>query len=428
MLTLPQRSALYRIPLAGEGTEQVESLRSYIQRLAYAHHVVPRRLVEAMFEATPLEAGSNYTLWTAVNDWDVCGNGLVARELLERLEAGTGLSLQTAAMRRFAGVLSPQRMTRTGAPLHCPECIRHTGDDGLPYRRLVWELKAVRCCPVHRVQLTSSRCARHVSRGFGTRSSLPGVCNYCGAVSFSCSISDSVAAMEDELWAAQQLARLVALPPSTPLSLAALQDGIRATVDVGFEGHLTNASLESGLAKSTVFAWLKKDALPSLDSLLKLCWQAGADLSSLFQGRFEPAETPAGAASTALGKRPYQRLRLDHGEVRRVLMAEAAAEAPRSVEKVAVQFGVLPRRLRQIAQAETEQLAAASTKRRRDYVQLRFEQARERFLATAIALREQGAKVTQATLITRSGVKLINNKPAAHLRALESVLSMHSPY
>ena len=171
----PPRSRLYSLEPIGRGTREVESLSSYVTRLAQAHCVDPWTLMT--HEIQPY-IGERRLVW----QWAMNGTRTVARRWVTALEALTqrrGLTALTFLP--WARVLDAVPLLRRERAW-CPNCYEGWRTGGTPvYEPLLWAIRGVTVCPTHRRPLLercpSSTC-RAWSRMFG-RWLRPGHCQVC---------------------------------------------------------------------------------------------------------------------------------------------------------------------------------------------------------------------------------------------------------
>ncbi len=418
-------SSLFGLQLLGAGTPEVESLRSYVQRLAYAHHVSPRRLFPELLVMYPLDQVSLISVKNSLDDWAISGKGVVVDALLTRLQRATHRDLRPAVAQRFGHLFATQQFCRAPSQMHCPECVKEDAWDGLPYGRLLWELTPVTCCPTHRVKLVDSkRCGKGAASTFSQRPLLSGVCPDCGSIGYACR-DERVEATDEEIWIAEQVGALVALTPDETAEFepASVRAGIAATVRAEFGGELATAAVASGLGRTSVFAWVRKERLPSLDSLLKFCWRARADLLTLLHGTYQRNESAGGVLATSLAKRKYSQIALDWEQIRTMLIEEAKKTAPRAVEDVASELGTCSRNMRASLPVETERLAERSKQYQAAAYAQKSEELKSKLRAAANALLEEGQRVTKTNIMERSGIRIFNGRSRIRQAALREVLA-----
>lgn len=221
-LQMPPRSRLYSLEPAGMGTPLVECATSYIARLAYAHMVTVRVLIESEISErlSPYRSDDRKApTWLCLaRAYAVNGSQDLARDLvsvLEQLTLRTDLSALT--MLPWSEVLSTQgllRRTRTWCPA-CLETWRRAGQ--VVYEPLLWQLQAVTVCPVHRRVLRSCCPACKGTLPMLASRTLPGRCSKCqtwlGINQAQLREVNQDGVTEWELWVATGLGEMLATAP-----------------------------------------------------------------------------------------------------------------------------------------------------------------------------------------------------------------------
>lgn len=181
---LPPRSRLYSLAPIGVGTVYVESLTSYIARLAEAHRITVGALVEreiGLFikqdtDNQPFVRTGLFSLTGAA----INSTGVTAANCVRALETLTGSSaLRFLTMLTWAAVLPPRELIRRFRAW-CPACYQHWYDAGqVVYDPLLWSIEVVTICPLHQ-QLLQSHCPHcHASLTALSYHSRPGYCSKC---------------------------------------------------------------------------------------------------------------------------------------------------------------------------------------------------------------------------------------------------------
>jgi hypothetical protein len=180
------RSRLYNLIPIGMDTPWIESLTSYINRLAWAYRVDTRILVAQ--EVVPhlcksyhfqssssllgafcrSEAMSINSAGESALDW----SGTLARLTMRG-------DLQDLTLCPWAGKIPPQGLLRA-APAWCPTCYHEWREKGLPiYQPLLWMLQIVTVCLRHRRQL-EERCLHCQRKQSVIPATIqPGCCTQC---------------------------------------------------------------------------------------------------------------------------------------------------------------------------------------------------------------------------------------------------------
>lgn len=133
--------------LADTGTELVESVPSYVLRLAHTHGVSPLRVQRLIFSMRCADEIGPAVKFGALSFPALAGYSDATRTYLRRLEELTGQQiLACGSLVKLAPMLAPNG---TGAILGrlrwCPECFA-SGSPDCP-ERLIWQLKTAHVCP-----------------------------------------------------------------------------------------------------------------------------------------------------------------------------------------------------------------------------------------------------------------------------------------
>ena len=160
---LPTRSRLYSPEPVGIGTGMVESLASYLARMDEAHFVSAPDLMHCIASgATDDVLYKDHQIYNLMR--------LRSRELNGLHQIAQRWSTLVANQTRCQGIdqltllpwrhiLTPRALTHSGQ-CWCPQCLDDRLDAGQPvYWPLLWSLRAVTVCPIHRISL-EQRCHR----------------------------------------------------------------------------------------------------------------------------------------------------------------------------------------------------------------------------------------------------------------------------
>lgn len=182
---IPPRSQLYSLQPMGVGTGMVESLTSYIARLAEAHNLKLStffsKVVAPLSSFTGVAGfGGRYDVLRHLGS-SLNGAGSTSAECVRILESLTlRRPLHDLTLRFTTGWLSDRTLISTNQRW-CPECLNEWKRRGATvYYPLLWQLQVVQSCPVHRT-LLESHCpgcgARHRPLG---KHLILGCCPACG--------------------------------------------------------------------------------------------------------------------------------------------------------------------------------------------------------------------------------------------------------
>ncbi len=288
-VTEPNRarpSLLYPLAPRGLGTPYVESLSSYVTRLAEAHVVSVWRLILHVLSPERLSqiprSSTRYT-------YPANGLGKGSEMFLRSFQAATGRSdLHLLTLTNLQGTISQPSIFRN-EEAWCPNCLEQWRKAGLPvYSPLLWAIRVVSVCPAHATPLVD-RCPHCHSQFASLRvSARPGYCSICSQWlgNFdSPSPKNKDSADEYNLWAASSVGQvLVAMPefqqiqPHVELieNLQRLRQSDGAT-------RQALAAL-AGAAPCAFLGWVSGRTKPTLDHLCRLTYELNLPLVMLFKG------------------------------------------------------------------------------------------------------------------------------------------------
>lgn len=443
------RTLLYGLPLRDEGKATVESLRSYVQRLAFAHCLKPRALLELVIEQSGgclTGPGAPFHLGELVKDWSVHAGGRTGTRLVQLLQAATGVDPSRSTLAHIANLVAEQHLVQAGPGRYCPVCVRCDvafGEDADPetgHGQLLWEVSAVAACPVHGVRLRQANAcgAEEGSRlPVNVKPSLSHVCRGCGSISFRCVAGETEAATAGEIAAAHQIGRVLAAPRdmAEQWSEASLLTGLRAAIDAAFEGQVVRAARELGLSRGSVCTWAGGKGRPNLSALTRLACHAGLDLAEIFSGRAVrlvempqvqaegKGEVKADAAVSRL--RGYRRM-TDPKAIEQALRDAVLQEDPPSLRQVADLHGISPRQMRELWPALTDALVEVGATSRQQAAANAAAQALATYERSAMNLKEQGVAVTAKSLQKASGLVAFSQN-RARVAAMRQVIRKFGP-
>lgn len=294
---VPPRSRLFSLKPESVGTSEVESLSSYISRLAQAHSVTTNLLLrkETGFTVNGL---SRLTSCIKFFHRQINGHGVFVSSLTSSLSQLTGRTdLSVSTMSRWAHVLPLIALIR---PLRswCPVCYQDMLDDGRTvFDHLLWALSAVTMCPIHKLVLQSRcpSCAKH-NLHLSLRSK-PGYCSYSrswlGTREAESSRVPSLASTDTEwqFWASVEVGKLLALAPLIEDPAAgSMVDLIRHCLNSSKTRYGKTFARSAGLATGNFNVWIKGDHLPVLGSLLRMCFRTCLSPSDFFAGNLQIAQ------------------------------------------------------------------------------------------------------------------------------------------
>ncbi len=363
-LTTNCPSRLFHLEPIGVNTFYIESLTSYVARLAEAHSVTPGTLLAS--EVRPIVRQRNsYTpdlsivaLYGQASVKALNGTQVGAKQLVKALEALTKRTdLQFLTMLPWAEVFPVLGLLKH---FHawCPYCYQEwLNNKQVIYSPLLWALKAVKICPIHH-QLLDSKCP-HCDQEFLPlwSNSLPGFCLKCGGwLGINPSIdykqkclSKEVGDLKQEIWIAQTLGELIGKAPDfpSPPSREVIKTMLWAYVNQYTQGNVSAFGRWLGAPSHQIFHWCSGVTIPNLDKLLSICYILETTLVDFLSLQLVPLSPNKLASLSAHGEkkilRPVSVIYKNSLERNIIIEAMELAlleEPPPSLTQLAIRLGL----------------------------------------------------------------------------------------
>jgi hypothetical protein len=392
--TLPSHSRLYCLEPYGLGTPYIESLTSYIMRLAYAHSVsvrtlVLQELVNPMGRQYIAKNNINSLLKTSGHSFN--GTDLLAMDFARVLESLTcRRNLDCLTLAPWASVLSHVHLLKR-EKAWCPDCFADWQSAGKPlYEPLIWHIRAVTVCPRHQKPLVKvcpyNDC--HAAMPPLSTNSRVGYCPKCSRWLGTLRCAEEGSSNKEELnwqiWVSEVVGQL--LEHNTNLSTAPQLVKIPYLITSYLE-HVAFKSMyvfekEIQLSRTTISAWQKCENKPQLESLLRLCYCCEVSLYELFTlpaeifTAFELKNRPLPKSLTKY-QAHRKPVRFDIASVKQALERTLASEEPPpSMREVARR---LDRGTTKELRIHFPDLCKAISRRYTDFRKNRAEQKRQAF-------------------------------------------------
>ena len=336
------RSRLYALEPIGRGTPLVESLSSYIIRLAEAHAVSVVDLVQG--ELSPFLESSLY-IPTRVT-YVINGVGETARRWVRAVETVTLRSdLRGFTLFSLAPAVPDTFLFRT-TRAWCPECYDEVSAGRQPvYEPLLWCLNLVEICLRHNRPLSTA--CPHCKKPLRpmTSASRAGFCSRCrlwlGAASTRSSSRAWDHPPEDQLWLVAAVGELLAHASETEQLL--LQDHVRKVLSeytqAVAEGNIAAIAEIAGHERSVLTCWLKGRQSARLDTLLRPWYRLGLPTAALVGDASPAAITQHAQRSVEIRQRRQVSPRRTRQQISAALQ-RALEEAPApSLTEIARKLG-----------------------------------------------------------------------------------------
>lgn len=304
---IPSPSRLFHLEPIGIGTSYVESLTSYVARLAEAHSVPSgtllarevRPLVRYNDATNSLNSSSIVALYGQASVKALNGTQIGAKQLVKALEALTKRTdLQFLTMLPWAQVFPVLGLLKD-FQAWCPYCYQEwLNNKQVIYSPLLWALKSVKFCPNH-LQFLESKCP-HCEQEFLPlwHNSRPGFCLKCSRwLGINPELNDQHKNLfeetinrQQEIWKVQTLGELIQLAPefSHPPLRETIKTMLKAYVHQYTQGNVSAFGRWLGLSRYEILHWYSGVAIPNLDKLLKICYILETTLVNFLQLKLVP--------------------------------------------------------------------------------------------------------------------------------------------
>ena len=355
---LPTRSRLYALPPIGIGTPMVESLCSYVVRLADAHAVSVGDLVGrelSPFGEKPLVRFGRFMQQHRANSHGfharanaINGFGEAPRRWIDTIERATFQNrLRFLTLSPFERCFSRQGVPR-GTRAWCPACYEEQRGRGeAVYDPLLWTVALVTACPRHLARLADEcpHCRRESLPL--TVYSRPGHCSHCqewlGKPTESADRHEPTPepVPDAELVRVQAIGDLIRIAPA--LDGVALHcvwtANLKACIDAVVNGNLGAFAKICQISRSPLTLYLDGRGLPSLDVMLRISGKLGIALTAFLEiepqkavAQWEAARRNVRTTVPVVKSRPIEETRL-------ALQQAVMEQPPPSVTEIARRLG-----------------------------------------------------------------------------------------
>jgi transcriptional regulator with XRE-family HTH domain len=283
---LPSRSRLYPLAPIGVGTPWIESLTSYINRLAWAYRVSSKTL--AIEQVLPHLIKPFYLQsdrykqcgWYRSHSMSLNGATEIAKNwsgTLELLTARLDIHRMTC-IPWTSGLPMAGLLCRTVR--WCSACYDDWQQNSKPiYQPLLWVLQVMKICPHHRKQLEEQCPSCHMSQSVLTdKITQPGHCTQCNAWLGVLPGSDNSNDIDDEVfnwqvWVMNVVEELLQVSDSLGSALQWGRFRIGLISCIGAVGGVSRLAHLTDINPSRPSQWANGKLTPSFKSLLEFCYK-----------------------------------------------------------------------------------------------------------------------------------------------------------
>lgn len=371
-LDAPPRSRLYSLEPIGIGGPDVESLSSYINRLAQAHCVTVSALLkhELVPRAGKKEATDENSLparWLPRGVGTrlarmISGLGLTAERWVGTLQALTGRrDLRFLTLLDWRGVL-PNRKLFSPVIRWCPACFDDRLEAGQTiYHPLLWKLDPITACLPHRRRLLDrcDHCRKQAEEFSG--SSRPGYCSRCGhwlGVDSRADLPPEDQLTEDQWewqnWVIKNLGELLQTAPrlDRPPPVETIARSITYYLAQQSDAGLADLSKALGSKPDRLCMWSRGESRMQIDLMLKFCFHCGISLAQFLtepppSAHAQPDSTSQKTIVQEAAKERWGPKGVNREELCRVMSSALEHEVPPpSLRAISKRVGLASRTLR----------------------------------------------------------------------------------
>ncbi|MRH42087.1 hypothetical protein GH741_05285 [Aquibacillus halophilus] len=380
-ILISNRSVLYNLKPIGIGTEMVESLTSYLSRLAFEHSTTVGQLVNKLIIPAKSkvhlirssEFGGNrfYEGAKTINGYmDYASNIIYA---LGKLTSRT--DLQELTLVNLKGVI-PLRGLFKQSLTWCPVCIKEWRDDkSTVYYPLIWYLKLISVCHKHSCYLTDTCPHCNKQQDILRRQSLIGICQHCfqrfDLVPFTEEFSGD---KEWQKYVVRNVSSLLSYEGRLISDRSSfLVNNLNRICEEVFDGRITNFSKQLNFAESSIRGWLSGEVTPSLEKQIFISHRLSIKIEQLL---FDPLNTDeidviVQEKKEEVLKSTNDKRKIDHDFVKKqlekIIQSRESISMSEAAEKIGVNKRTLYRNFRdlciQISQKHKEYLGERKLQR-----------------------------------------------------------------
>ncbi len=279
---------LFPIPVRGIGTAEIESLPSYLHRLAHRHGVYVGELLKYVDQQIKNDVnftGEVQCLPSYIKNEDILRNNVLAGYLISGLEYLTGQSLMGTCASFINNQLNMSKCELLGGFRWCPECMAEMEVlEEEPYFKLIWQFRAVQKCPIHRTSLLAKCVECGCTQTSYKRLNHLGICQQClnplsrrlkGFYHLDCGSEDA--------WDIIQLIADIQKFGERQLPTDGVIISVNELFDQYWQQHRED-SFYSLLSRDKLLTVVNEKKTLSLNDARKLCFQLGISLFDLMCG------------------------------------------------------------------------------------------------------------------------------------------------
>lgn len=289
--TYLERSILYSLEPKNVQTPYVESLTSYVVKLANKHSVYVSTLITEYiapllgkeFLLNSVKKGGNRFYDGARTLNGISHSAVSFLEIIERLTLVPDLKHLTLTEVKK---IIPDRGLLNKTLSWCPRCLKEQLEENkhdsltLP---LIWSLNPVKVCSIHKINLECKCSTCHNLIPILHRRSVNGFCPYCRSFLGYNKINKGISLKN--LWIAiaiEEYIKVIQTLTISSFSQEQLTRNLNKIIEVYTEGNVEAFSKFVSIPKTTIWEWRKGKVLPPLGQIANLCYQLNIPITSIY--------------------------------------------------------------------------------------------------------------------------------------------------
>ncbi|SMQ80263.1 TniQ protein [Bacillus sp. OV166] len=286
---IPPRTKLFNLEPIGIGTPMVESLESYLARLALHHCITTGDLVKYIIcNEMNIESNVLFENTSFIKKFGEKTDNLISA--LENLTSRKDLKLLTLS--KWESAFVNHNGTFHEFSRWCPNCYEELKlNNNEIYEPLIWSLKCIKICPKHKMPL-SSICPHCEKAPYSfSGKSIPGYCSRCNMWLGFESKSPQLDSTELEwyLFIVDEIGDLLSNKSliEKSVSYEIISKSIAKIIGITTYGNAKDFGEMINRSRRNVGHWRSGKAQPEMESLLAICRVAKIKLMDLLQNRLD---------------------------------------------------------------------------------------------------------------------------------------------
>ena len=365
---VPPRSRLYCLEPIGIGTPLVESLTSYVNRLAEAHNIPVKTLIAK--EIAPFIDVSYVGSRTSVQVYNkfiraINGFGVIATAWVKALEIQTKRGdLCFLTMLQWSNVITDRCLLRK-TQAWCPQCYNDWyNSQKAIYFPLLWSLRAVTSCHLHHQKLRELCPSCDRTQLWLDKNRVLGFCPSCGTFlgNDTRNTTDDMQRepSEKETWVATSLGNLLAEAPALQFkpTRAKLATSFTTCIQQSANGQAFKLATLIAMKGELLRCWRSGRYIPQLNHLCTFCYSLKISLCDFL------LNTPV-TELRVISPKNASKKDADKKEIAQLLLRQALEEFPsQTIQELAEKIEVSPSWLIKNYSTECALLAALGKEHR----------------------------------------------------------------